>query len=503
MPPITWRNVEMDSNAAANQLMSQGIASVNKGLQGFGDVVAAKDKLNIDNWNAGAKLNTDQASATLDSAKTVAELDALTSTGAALNADTLTGKFGAKIDAAALLKTAAAKRTDLLKTETLDSRNVIKDQAEKEKNASDLENAKLLREQTKLSINKLNQEFTLFKENARLTKDKRDLEDKLEYQIQGIFKSTPDKDLALQNVQLLLNDTVESSKGLFGLADMSRVMTTASSVDPRVSEVFTKELTETKTKVDLASADVERRVSTLIQEYATHEGVDPSVIPHLTDKTPRETVTDNLAKEIEGSPKQKGATKDFNKNAVSYAYTRVEKALQSKLEGTITVTPKMVGAVLSASGYESTVFYGDSEYVVNDDIISEYASKWIKGRDFATAGAENIREIQKEGVDAIALLDKEYKMHQQGIKNTAWIQAFNNQSDASVFIAENPIKKANPDVTHAGIQKRLDTLRENLLGITAKKATAEEKLKKDAAALAEANRVRKIHPGSNPRGRGG
>jgi hypothetical protein len=483
--PITWRNIDIGSNAAANQLMGQGIQTLNRGLEGIGDVVEQRDKTNIANWNTAADKTTTDVLTKLDSITDSKSLAAAMAEGGDLNTQALTGKFGAQLDIGKISGLAADKFKSLQAKEKADLRQATQDQYTVEDRAASADARKLSMESSRLSIqntriNMANSERML-NEALTLDKAKRDLNLKnLEDR-----KTVTNPEEYLLKVQRNYDEAIEASGGRISAMDAAQGLAAVKAATANVGMTATleNELRTNSVATDAAAKQIVDAFGIVEKRFKTAIGVDDKLLALQADTSVGEAdVTNNLTGAIQT---KKGDLVDSAK--IRPVYEGIRREFR---DAGIEPSPRLVQEIMTAGGYDDHWAGGDAEYKPNKAIVRDYIAKTKANIDFSTGSTkENWDLIQKEKNANLAAVLKASQSYTTAVNSTAFANA-NNAEDGDGKIIIRAPEVTNSVVTKLDEAKAKITQLETALGLT----NLEQVMKTDKQKQAELEKQLKSTP---------
>jgi hypothetical protein len=384
---ITWRNIDIGSNAAANSLLNAGADRVMRGLDTLGNVAEQQGNLNVQNYDTVAKQNTTDALAKLNTINTSTDL-AAAMRGGALDTNTLDNTFGKQYDKGMVSNAATAKLTALASSERALAE---KNKTEAERLADRLESQRL----SKKKEGQLDQAhaMSMADYNMKMATMKRERD--YDGQASEIIRTAESPEIAKSRLSKLALDINKD-----GLLPADRLFTKQKSFTDQINGVGLDTATRERVGFEQEQAmkiggDYGAKVDKLLNEYRKSAGFDPKIEEMALDPmSPGDAVV-----ELEKQIKDKGVT-----NTVPIA-ARVEEINNAfEKNGLDHPSGRILKEILTQGGHDDKFFGFDAKFELNREFMNNIIAKSMKNRDYKSLNAENevaFLEAKARGTDVI------------------------------------------------------------------------------------------------------
>ena len=351
---ITWRTIDIGSNAGANALVANASETIQRSIQGLGNVGAQIGQRQQDDWNAVANNNTTDIVTRLNSITDLDELQKETQ-GGAFNLESLDNTFGRQYNKA-VVSDAIGARTEYLQKEAL-----LK-QAREETEANKV-----------IAKEKLNRTRVLDNALAQLSSQ---FTDPSELQAHGFAKArelNTDNLLSGAEVNQLINTYKDRLTGI-GLNDSEQL--------------------ELNSQTAKASSYLEAYTNAIDQQeqaFKRSGGFNEAIEADLNDRTTMNDAIDSLSASI--SKSGKAGNKDVNEQKISGELQKISRMF--KEAGLAAPTGRVLTSLLRASGHDDEFLF-DAEYELDADLVNNYIRDVKQHQNFKQQNVANLLEFQKQ-----------------------------------------------------------------------------------------------------------
>lgn len=386
--PITWRNVDASSNAAANSLLVAGSDRIGSALGALTREAEQQGALNNANYDVVAKQNTTDALARLNSINNSADLAKEMAKGGALSTDALDSSFGKQYNKGALSEATTSKLTGLISAEkSLADKNKM----EGERLADRLENQR----KDKIKEGQSNQLYawSVADHNTKMASIARG--QAYDANASEIIRSSASKEDALAKLAKLSLDINKD-----GLLPAEQMFAKEKSFTDQINGVGLSAAGRAQAAFEQGQAtkltsDLGARHDKVLNEYRKSAGFDLAIEQMATDQMTVGDAIVNLEKQI----KDKGVT-----NTIPIA-ARVEEINNAfEKNGLDLPNGKLVQEILTQGGHDDKFLGFDAKFELNRQFMNNVIAKVKKNSDYKSLNAENEAAFLKakaEGSDAI------------------------------------------------------------------------------------------------------
>lgn len=411
--PITWRNIDIGSNQAANALINAGGNTITQGISDLGGVVEDVNKNTQANWDARTKLNTENALTSLAGITDSKTLTEAMSAGGALNKGTIRDTVGAQIDLNAVTTAMTTQREKIVKRET-DAK--IHEDSLNQKAADRLAEADRFNKNYALAKTKADQDLKMFNlDHAKKTKELAD--DKLGRELTNRFLqiqiNTPEVDKANQAADALKAELINKGVNpdvMNKSLGQANAIYSSGSVGTALKQTITANM-EGFTAAKKQSDDL---YSTVVNQFKENNRDDPTMVAALQSPDELDGVlADKLVERYTD-------TKDKSKVDTDQATTQlmgIRDALQEKVGDGVKITAAVVEDLIKQSGHDGRDFFKETAtYTENREIVNKLADRVLAAKEWLPGGSKDsmlkMLQLRKNEADrAILTAEQNEQLH--------------------------------------------------------------------------------------------
>lgn len=451
--PITWKNIEIGDNRAANSLLVSSSNTLTDSLDKLGDLASKQGETQAKNWDIKAGQNTADALAKVQGINDIKVLEESMKSG--LNIDTLDQQYGKQYDKSLIAKTLEAKQKELQTKGIADAdrlRNIARqdeqDRLAREKAERDkLESAAAIRErEAALKANLLRgQEASLRLSMAKHDNDLSLMNERFKTQLSTFqveaLEGSKSPEEAITKFKDKAYEFVRESQGMFSAADADTLIGSFSTVAKKRGldqAHYVKENVMQANGYKNALETLTKEHDVIRTKIQKHYGYDPSVAKLQEDPMTDADAQIEVSNLIAGKDKGK-----YDENQIAAAFTGIRVEFRNR---GIEPSPAVIRDVIISSGWEQEWFnMGDAMPDQNKSVIGTYADKIRRNNDYLTGAASlNVNQMEQTMKGQISKLNATKNAFDSELASDAFRDANDKNarfSDIGEYVDTTEIKR--------------------------------------------------------------